>query len=72
MGLFAICYVGLAISILPFIVPPSITLWQAASAPPSQAFTLIGAPFLLPITLMYPGWSDWVFRGKARGPGGYH
>jgi cytochrome bd ubiquinol oxidase subunit II len=72
MGLFAMCYVGLAISILPFIVPPSITLWQAASAPQSQAFTLIGALFLLPITFMYTGWSYWVFRGKVRGPAGYH
>ena len=72
MGLFAMCYAGLAISIFPYIVPPSITLWDAASAPQSQAFLLIGTLFLLPIILMYTGWSYWVFRGKVRGDIGYH
>jgi cytochrome d ubiquinol oxidase subunit II len=72
MGLFVMCYVGIAISILPYIVRPSITLWEAASAPQSQAFTLIGALFLIPITLTYTGWSYWVFRGKVRGDVGYH
>jgi cytochrome d ubiquinol oxidase subunit II len=28
--------------------------------------------FLLPIILMYTGWSYWVFRGKVRGDLGYH
>ena len=72
MGLFAMCYAGLAISLFPYIVPPSITLWDAASRPQSQAFLLIGTLFLLPIILMYTGWSYWVFRGKVRGDIGYH
>lgn len=72
MGLFVMCYLGLAISTVPFIVSPSITLWEAASAPQTQAFTLIGALFLVPITFMYTGWSYWVFRGKVRGDIGYH
>jgi cytochrome d ubiquinol oxidase subunit II len=72
MGLFAMCYLGLGISLFPYVVPPSITLWDAASAPQSQAFLLVGTLFLLPIILMYTGWSYWVFRGKVRGDGGYH
>ena len=29
--------------------------------------------FLLPVILVYTGWSYWVFRGKVRGGGvGYH
>jgi len=72
MGLFAMCYAGLAISLFPYIVPPKITLWDAASAPQSQAFLLIGTLFLLPIILMYTGWSYWVFRGKVRADIGYH
>jgi cytochrome d ubiquinol oxidase subunit II len=28
--------------------------------------------FLLPVILMYTGWSYWVFRGKMRGDVGYH
>jgi cytochrome bd-type quinol oxidase subunit 2 len=27
---------------------------------------------LLPVILMYSGWSYWVFRGKVRGEIGYH
>ena len=66
------CYVGLAVSLFPYVVPPSITLWDAAAAPQSQAFLLIGTLFLLPIILMYTGWSYWVFRGKVRGDVAYH
>jgi cytochrome bd ubiquinol oxidase subunit II len=28
--------------------------------------------FLLPVILIYAGWSYWVFRGKVRGDVGYH
>lgn len=66
MGLFATCYLGLAISLFPYVVPPAITLWDAAAAPQSQAFLLIGTLFLLPVILMYTGWSYWVFRGKVK------
>jgi len=72
MGLFAMCYLGLGISLFPYIVPHAITLWDAAAAPRSQAFLLLGTLFLLPIILMYTGWSYWVFRGKVRGDAGYH
>ena len=72
MGLFAMCYLGLGISLFPYVVPPSITLWDAAAAPQSQAFLLVGTLFLLPIILMYTAWSYWVFRGKVRGDAGYH
>ena len=54
------------------IVPQHFTLWQAASAPGTQAFLLIGTMGLLPVILMYTAWSYWVFRGKLRGEIGYH
>ena len=72
MGLFAMCYLGLAISLFPYVVPHAITLWDAAAAPQSQAFLLIGTLFLLPIIFIYTGWSYWVFRGKVRADAGYH
>jgi cytochrome d ubiquinol oxidase subunit II len=72
MGLFAMCYLGLGISLFPYVAPPSITLWDAAAAPQSQAFLLIGTLFLLPIIFTYTGWSYWVFRGKVRADAGYH
>jgi cytochrome d ubiquinol oxidase subunit II len=72
MGLFAMSYLGLAISIFPYIVPHTLTLWDAASAPQGQAFLLIGTLFLIPIIFVYVGWSYWVFRGKVREGAGYH
>ena len=72
MGLFAMSYLGLTVSLFPYIVPHRVTLWDAASAPEAQAFLLIGTLFLIPIIFMYTGWSYWVFRGKVRGDAGYH
>ena len=72
MGLFAVCYLGLGISTFPYIVPHTITLWDAASSPESQAFLLLGTLMLLPIIFMYTGWSYWVFRGKVRSDFGHH
>jgi cytochrome d ubiquinol oxidase subunit II len=72
MSLFALSYLGLAVSILPYIVPHRITLWEAATAPEGQAFLLIGTLFLIPIILMYTAWSYWVFRGKVQAGTGYH
>ncbi|MEZ5830960.1 MAG: cytochrome d ubiquinol oxidase subunit II [Dongiaceae bacterium] len=70
--LFALSYVGMAISLWPMIVPYHYTLWQAASSERTQAFLLIGTLFLLPVILVYTGWSYWVFRGKVRADVGYH
>ncbi|MCC6194170.1 MAG: cytochrome d ubiquinol oxidase subunit II [Burkholderiales bacterium] len=72
IGLFALCFLGLGISLWPHVVPPSITLWDAAASPKSQAFLLIGTLFLLPIIIAYTGWSYYVFRGKVRADTGYH
>jgi cytochrome d ubiquinol oxidase subunit II len=65
-------YIGLAFSVWPNIVPPSISLWAAASPATSQLFILIGALFILPIILMYTVWSYYVFCGKVRIGDGYH
>jgi len=72
VGLFVMSYAGIAISLWPMIVPHHFTLWQAASSPDTQIFLLVGTLFLLPIILMYTGWSYWVFRGKVRSDVGYH
>jgi cytochrome bd ubiquinol oxidase subunit II len=72
LALFVMSYLGIAISLWPMIVPGHFTLHQAASSPSTQAFLLIGTLFLLPIILLYTGWSYWVFRGKVRADIGYH
>ena len=71
--LFVMSYLGLAISLLPMIVPYKFTLWEAASSPNRpRPSCWSGTLFLLPVILMYTGWSYWVFRGKVRGDIGYH
>jgi len=72
LGLFVVSYAGIAISLWPMIVPGHFTLYQAASSPSTQAFLLIGTLVLLPVILLYTGWSYWVFRGKVRADAGYH
>ena len=44
IGLFLLGYLGLAISWFPYLVPPSLTIWQTAAAPASQTFMLVGTP----------------------------
>ncbi|GLO49860.1 ubiquinol oxidase subunit II, cyanide insensitive [Pseudomonas putida] len=72
VGLVFLGYLGLAISIWPNIVPPSVTLWQAAAPLTSQLFALIGALFIIPIILGYTFWSYHVFRGKVQAGDAYH
>jgi cytochrome bd ubiquinol oxidase subunit II len=70
--LFVLSYAGLGISMYPYIVPQSITIWQAAAPQNSQIFMLVGVAGLLPLILGYTGWAYWVFRGKVRAGSGYH
>ncbi|ONF48749.1 cytochrome d ubiquinol oxidase subunit II [Methylobacterium radiotolerans] len=73
LGLFLMSYVGLGISLWPMIVPPAISIWDAATHPSSQAFLLAGAVVLVPMVLAYTGYVYWLFRGKvAAGAPGYH
>jgi cytochrome d ubiquinol oxidase subunit II len=72
LGLFVMSYVGIAISLWPMIVPGHYTLHEAAASESTQAFLLVGTLILLPVILLYTGWSYWVFRGKARADIGYH
>ncbi|EGM79041.1 cytochrome d oxidase cyd, subunit II [Rheinheimera sp. A13L] len=65
-------YSGLGISLWPHIIPPSITIWDAASPPQSQGFALVGALFIIPFILVYTAWAYYVFRGKVTSGEGYH
>ena len=64
--LFLLSFLGIAVSLWPFIIPYHYTLWQAAADESTQAFLLIGTLLLIPIILVYTAWSYWVFRGKVR------
>jgi len=72
IALFLLGYLGLAVSNLPYVVPPSITIWQAAAAPASQLFMLIGTLVLLPLILGYTALVYWTFRGRMGQGEGYH
>ncbi len=70
--LFFVTFGGLGISIWPYVVPESVTIWQAASPEKSQRFMLVGIGVLIPIILAYTAYSYWVFRGKVDPDAGYH
>ncbi|PNH83225.1 cytochrome d ubiquinol oxidase subunit II [Vibrio diazotrophicus] len=65
-------FAGLGISIWPNIVPPSISIWDAASPEISQSFMLFGAVLILPVILAYTFWSYYVFSGKVKEGESYH
>ncbi|WP_279362163.1 cytochrome d ubiquinol oxidase subunit II [Xanthomonas sacchari] len=69
---FVLGFFGLVLGIWPNIVPPGLTIWEAASPPSSQGFVLAGLAVLLPVILGYTAWSYRVFRGKITADTGYH
>jgi cytochrome bd ubiquinol oxidase subunit II len=72
LALFVLSYIGLGISLYPEIVPPSITIWQAAAPDKSLGFLLVGTLILVPIIIPYMAHAYWVFRGKVDVASGYH
>jgi len=71
LGLYLLSFIGLGISMFPYIVPEEITIWEAAAPAKSQWFMLIGVGLTVPFILAYTAWAYWVFRGKVGGHG-YH
>ncbi len=72
LSLFVLCYIGIGISFYPNIVPPSLSIWEAAAPDKSLAFALVGTVVLVPIILIYTAYAYWVFRGKIDPNEGYH
>jgi cytochrome bd ubiquinol oxidase subunit II len=66
MALFILAYVGFCVSVWPYIVPHVISVWNAAAAPSTLKFILVGTGVLLPILLAYTAYSYHVFRGKVK------
>lgn len=72
ISIFVLCYIGIGISFFPYMVPPSLTIWDAAAPDSSLLFALVGGGVLLPIILTYTAFTYWVFRGKVKLDQGYH
>jgi cytochrome d ubiquinol oxidase subunit II len=71
--LFAAAFAMLAASFLPYMVPFSITIAEAASPPSSLSFFFWGAgAFVLPLILLYTIVVYTVFKGKVAQNAGYH
>jgi cytochrome d ubiquinol oxidase subunit II len=71
LALFLLNFVGLGISMFPYLVPRAVTIWDAAAPAASQRFMLVGVAVIMPVIIAYTGWAYWVFRGKAD-THGYH
>lgn len=63
--IFLICFQALAYSFYPYVVPGKMTAAEAASAPESLQFILIGALLVVPFILVYTLFSYRVFWGKV-------
>ena len=71
LAVFLLCFVGIGISIFPYVIPGAVTIWDAATERSSQVFMLVGTAVIVPLILAYTGWAYWVFRGKVT-VDGYH
>jgi len=65
VGVFLTGYLGLGISLWPWLVPFNVSFRQAAAAPESQSLLLVGTIVMLPLILGYVGYCYYVFRGKS-------
>jgi cytochrome d ubiquinol oxidase subunit II len=75
IALFLLGFLGLAVSLFPYVVPPRFTIWEAANTPASQMFALVGYLVVMPLTFLYTAYAYYVFRGKVAedvGATGYH
>lgn len=70
--LFLLGFIGIGISFFPYMVPPSLTIWDVAAPDESLLFTLAGTVVLVPLILLYTAYAYWVFRGKIDPNEGYH
>jgi hypothetical protein len=55
LALFLMGFVGLGVSMYPYLVPRAITLWDAAAPPSSQSFMLVGTAVIFPIIIALHG-----------------
>ena len=72
LTLFVLCFIGIGISFYPHIVPPGLTIAEAAAPNASLKFALVGTVVLVPLILGYTAYAYWVFRGKVDPEEGYH
>ncbi|KAA2236587.1 cytochrome d ubiquinol oxidase subunit II [Salinarimonas soli] len=65
IGLFLLGFLGLIVSLWPFVVPRSVTVWDGAADPQTLAFIGVGLVLVLPVVVTYQAYAYRVFRGKV-------
>jgi cytochrome d ubiquinol oxidase subunit II len=71
IALFLLGYLGIAISLWPNLLPPDLSIWDAAAPPQSQKFVLVALAITLPMILIYTAYAYSVFWGKVTDRDGY-
>lgn len=71
LAVFLFTAIDLGLTLNPYIVPTSVTIYEAASSPVTLVFMLTGIGMLIPIIMVYNGYVYLVFRGKVSQKGGY-
>ena len=64
--IFLCSYIGIGISMYPYIIPRQMTIWQGAAPDSTLIFLLWAVIFLLPLLLAYTSYSYMVFSGKIK------
>ncbi len=72
VGIFLSGYLGLAVSLFPWLVPFQFTVWETAARDNALALLLVGAVVMLPIILLYTAYIYRLFWGKVKPGEGYH
>lgn len=66
VALFFLGYLGIAISLYPWIIPFQYDIYQCAAANTSLSLLLVAVVPMLPIILVYTGYCYYLFRGKTQ------
>lgn len=64
---FLCAYIGIGISVYPYLIPHQVTIWEAAAPDSTLKFILVGVVIMLPILLAYTLYAYHLFRGKSTG-----
>jgi cytochrome bd ubiquinol oxidase subunit II len=63
--IFMLTFLGLGLVVFPYIIPNTVTIYDAAASPSALVFMIVFVGFLIPIMLFYNIYQYVVFRGKV-------
>lgn len=66
IAIFICAYIGVGISLFPYIIPYRVTIWEAAAPTGSLHFLMVGTIIMLPVLIVYTGYSYQIFKGKVK------